>query len=75
MMSSDNGKSIWVGTSGGGINVYSSTFAHFRKLYRLADGAGLEGCNVRCFAEDPEGRLWLGTENAGLLFVGGGQHI
>lgn len=73
MMSSDNGKSIWVGTSGGGINVYSSTFAHFRKFYRLADGTGLEGCNVRCFAEDSEGCLWLGTENAGLLFVGGGS--
>ena len=70
MMSSDNGKSIWVGTSGGGINVYSSTFGHFRKFYRLADGTALEGCNVRCFAEDSEGRLWLGTENEGLLFAG-----
>ncbi len=69
LMHSDRGESIWVGTSGGGINVYGSTFGHFRKYYRLADGSGLEGSNVRCFAEDYTGRLWLGTENSGLLYV------
>ena len=73
VMHSDGGKSIWVGTFGGGINVYGAIFGHFKKYYRLADGSGLEGSNVRCFAEDYKGQLWLGTENSGLLFISEGN--
>ena len=75
LMCSDGGKSIWVGTQGGGINVYSSASENFRKLYKTADGASLEGCNVRCFAEDQYGRLWVGTENSGLLYADGNSQL
>lgn len=75
LMWSDEGKSMWVGTSGGGINVHSSASEDFRKYYRMADGTSLDGSNVRCFAEDHQGRLWVGTENAGLLFVEAGSAL
>ena len=41
----------------------------------MADGTSLDGSNVRCFAEDHQGRLWVGTENAGLLFVEAGSAL
>ena len=71
VMHSDGGKSVWIGTFGGGINVYNSTFNCFRKFYNLADGGSLESSNVRCFAEDASGRLWVGTENEGLFYIEG----
>lgn len=73
VLHSDEGRTMWVGTSGGGISVYSSASDDFRKLYRTDDGTSLDGCNVRCLAEDSFGRMWLGTETEGLLFTGGGR--
>lgn len=75
LMYSDSGRSMWIGTSGGGINVYSSASEDFRKYYRMNDGTSLDGCNVRCFAEDRHGRLWVGTENAGLLYARDGSTL
>ena len=75
LMYSDEGRSIWVGTSGGGINVYSSASEDFRKYYRMSDGTSLEGCNARCIAEDYRGRLWVGTENTGLLYAERGSTL
>ena len=75
LMYSDSGRSMWVGTSGGGINVHSSASEDFRKYYRMEDGTSLDGCNVRCFAEDYNGNLWVGTENAGLLYVKKGSTL
>ena len=69
VMHSDEGKSVWVGTIGGGISVYNSTFNSFRKFYNPIGGGNLEGSNVRCFTEDCQGRLWVGTENEGLLYI------
>ena len=69
LLHSDGGKSMWVGTYGGGINVYSSAAENFRKYYRTNGRDTFDGCNVRCFAEDTHGRLWVGTENSGLLYL------
>ena len=38
VMHSDEGKSLWVGTLGGGICVYNSTFNSFRKFYNPIGG-------------------------------------
>ncbi|MBQ7810991.1 MAG: helix-turn-helix domain-containing protein [Bacteroidales bacterium] len=72
LMVTDEGRTVYVGTSGGGVNIYNSDSGDFRKYY-LMDGASLEGCNVRCIVEDSSGRIWFGTENAGLLYCDPGS--
>ena len=75
LMLADKGETVWTGTSAGGINVYSPKADDFRKYYCLADGTPLDGCSVRCIAEDRNERIWVGTENNGLLYVGVGSNI
>jgi len=63
----DSTGAIWIGTRGEG-------------AYRVLDGvpdrfdvaAGLPSDDVRCFAEDSAGRVWIGT-TAGLARVAGGS--
>jgi len=51
---------LWVGTFGGGLNKYDpDTKAFFR--YQINDG--LPGNIVYSILPDPEGNLWLGTDN------------
>ena len=68
LLVTDDGRSIWVGTASGGVNVYNSDSEDFKKYY-LMEGNSLEGCSVRSIVEDSYGRIWLGTENAGLLYA------
>ena len=72
LMITDEERSLWVGTSGGGVNVHNADSEDFRKYYMMDDRT-LEGCKVTCIVEDPSGRIWLGTENSGLLYTYNGS--
>ena len=55
---------FWVGTSGGGLNLYLSgedRFVHFR--HRPGDPASLSSDRVLCLLEDRDGSLWVGTDS------------
>ena len=62
----DASDGIWVGTNVGGVN-YCGAFQQQFEKYHAADGRSLEDCLVRGFAADDEGRIWIATENEGLL--------
>jgi ligand-binding sensor domain-containing protein/signal transduction histidine kinase len=60
----DHGKSLWIGTWGGGLSFFDrekETFEVYR--HQLNDPASLSNNVVRCICEDQTGTLWLGTDD------------
>ncbi|MCJ7589676.1 MAG: diguanylate cyclase [Candidatus Aminicenantes bacterium] len=58
---------IWVGTSGGGLNLFdenSRTFRHFTQ--NPGDTQSLSHNRLCSIMEDSKGRLWVGTQGGGL---------
>ena len=63
----DHEGGIWIGTYYGGVNYIapgSSVFS-FLSLSDLTDAA--EDFAVSCLCEDPDGSLWMGSDNGGLF--------
>ena len=63
----DHEGGIWIGTYYGGVNYIapgSSVFS-FLSLSDLTDAA--EDFTVSCLCEDPDGTLWMGSDNGGLF--------
>lgn len=63
---SDREKGIWIGTYFGGVN-YLPAASLFKKYYPVPGANSLGGKAVRELREDETGRLWIGTEDAGLF--------
>lgn len=70
-LAEDGHGGLWVASSKG-----VSLFRADRGGYRVTDYpvvnrvlAGMPTANISCIAEDQDGRLWLGTNNNGLLLV------
>ncbi|MCP3912831.1 MAG: hypothetical protein GY713_17990, partial [Actinomycetia bacterium] len=57
---------LWIGTHGGGLNLYQGgdTFTRFR--HQPADRTSLSNDRVLSLAEDRDGFLWLTTDGGGL---------
>lgn len=72
-ISVDKKGTVWVGTIGGGLNsiVFSSRDKSHstvtRYLHDESDSASIPDNQVNVIFEDRAGRLWLGTEHAGLV--------
>lgn len=62
----DKDGGLWVGTKDAGVNYSGPSQNNFEKQY-LADGESLENVLVSGFAEDEAGRIWVATEEKGLL--------
>jgi len=63
----DHEGGLWVGTYYGGLNYVAPNVGQFRSL-SLSDLTGAdEGYIVSCFCEDPDGTLWIGSDNGGLF--------
>lgn len=62
----DKDGGLWVGTKDAGVNYSGPSQNNFEKQY-LADGESLENVMVSGFAEDEAGRIWVATEEKGLL--------
>jgi ligand-binding sensor domain-containing protein/signal transduction histidine kinase/CheY-like chemotaxis protein/AraC-like DNA-binding protein len=60
----DRENSIWIGSYFGGINYCNRWQFQFEKIYKEA--YPIFGRRVREFCEDPQGRIWVGTEDQGL---------
>ncbi len=63
----DREHNVWVGTYKQGANRFNTTTRRFDRVInydRDRRGKGME--YVTCFAEDPAGRLWMGTGGRGL---------
>ena len=62
----DNSGIIWIGTNGGGINLYNpnrKTFSHYQKNEAPRS---LSYNKIRAIKEDHKQNLWIGTEGGGL---------
>jgi ligand-binding sensor domain-containing protein/signal transduction histidine kinase len=61
---SDNGKTLWIGTAGGGLSRFdrkSETFSSYR--HDPEEPSSLSDDVVRCITKDYRGYLWVGTNN------------
>ncbi|HEY9048181.1 MAG TPA: two-component regulator propeller domain-containing protein [Ohtaekwangia sp.] len=60
---------LWVGTQNGGLNVFKvSNGTVVKKHESLSATAILPSLNVRCFAEDHAGNMWIGTARGLVLY-------
>ncbi len=50
---------IWAGTRGGGVSIYDG-----HRFTSLNSKSNLEGTYINCFLLDPQGRMWVGTDNS-----------
>ena len=58
---------IWAGTYYGGINYVSPNVGHFVSISLSKEADAPEDYIVSCFAEDPDGSVWVGSDNGGLF--------
>lgn len=66
LLETRNGK-IWMGTNGGGVNIYDpSTDKYSILVNKWDDENSLSNNSVQCLYEDSEGIVWIGTSGAGL---------
>jgi len=64
---------IWIGTNGGGVNVYdpgSRTFHYYtNKPQGAADSHLPLNGYIRCIEEDTQGRFWIGSHGTGIAML------
>lgn len=54
---------LWIGTRGGGLNLYNEESNSFRHLTTKTLNAQISNDGVNTLFEDSEGKIWIGTEN------------
>lgn len=67
-ISEDNFGRIWVGTNGGGVDVFNPTTNQWSN-YRKADNeqlSSISGNQIRSLLKDNDGNIWIGTAANGL---------
>lgn len=57
---------IWIGTNGGGINIFDPKRKQFKNIRNTSDPNSLSYDKIRSIFEDSNGTLWIGTEGGGL---------
>lgn len=65
----DQAGNLWIGTNGGGLNLYnrnSNQFQHFQP--GTPDEPAVAGSIIYCLLPLPNGELWIGTENGLSVF-------
>ncbi len=60
---------IWIGTQGGGLNLYNPNAPKFRHYNKNNRPGSLGTANLRFIYEDSQTNLWVGTEGAGMYFL------
>ncbi len=64
----DRSGTVWIGTNGNGLYVYTPNATHFESFTKkTASGLGWPGESIRSIFQDSRGRLWIGSY--GGLFV------
>jgi len=59
----DTNQRLWVGTRGGGLNLYLPESQSFRHLTTQTKHAQITNDGINTLFEDSEGKIWIGTEN------------
>ena len=59
----DKNQRLWVGTRGGGLNLYRENTKDFEHINTKSADLSLSDDNVNSLLEDSSGNLWIGTDN------------
>jgi ligand-binding sensor domain-containing protein/signal transduction histidine kinase/CheY-like chemotaxis protein len=60
---------LWVGTQNGGLNVYRVTNGKVVERNELLSNTdAIPSSNIRCFAEDASGNIWIGTSSGLVVY-------
>jgi ligand-binding sensor domain-containing protein/GGDEF domain-containing protein len=59
----DSKQRLWIGTRGGGVNLYQEATQNFRQLTTKTENTQLSNDSINALFEDSEGNIWIGTEN------------
>ena len=63
----DDNKELWIGTDGGGINIYDDETETFRTIrHDPKDANSISSDRTSSLFQDSSGNYWVGTVNAGL---------
>ncbi len=66
----DSADRLWIGTDGGGLNLYDYANGTFRSFSgEPGKGTGIRSQKVFCLEEDGLGRIWVGTADAGISIL------
>ncbi|HMN17240.1 MAG TPA: two-component regulator propeller domain-containing protein [Ignavibacteriaceae bacterium] len=67
-MYADSKKRLWIGTWGGGLNLYNHNKDSFQRfIYDPGDHLSIPSNNIKAIIEVADGSLWLGSYDAGLI--------
>ncbi|NJM15530.1 MAG: GAF domain-containing protein [Bacteroidales bacterium] len=64
---SDSKDRLWIAT-GNGLSIYDEKTGSFKNFTASKTPGALSTNNIKCFAEDKQGRMWIGTEGGGLMY-------
>lgn len=65
----DNSGIVWLGTNGGGVNIFKPNKRNFRHYLRNESNGSISYNKIRSIFEDQGRNLWIGTEGGGLNFL------
>ncbi|WP_020530264.1 two-component regulator propeller domain-containing protein [Flexithrix dorotheae] len=60
---------IWIGTNGGGVNIFDPGQKQFRHIKKGPESGSLSYNKIRALFEDHSGNLWIGTEGGGISYL------
>lgn len=66
---SDAAGNMWIGTYFGGINLMKNSYSDFRWIQPGYDNFSLRGKAIRRLTEPEEGKLWLASEDGGIIIM------
>lgn len=70
----DSKQRLWIGTRGGGLNLYEPESKTFKHLTTKTQNAKITNDGINTLFEDSEGKIWIGTENGlNILSIGEGH--
>jgi ligand-binding sensor domain-containing protein/serine phosphatase RsbU (regulator of sigma subunit) len=64
---------LWIGTTGGGVNRYLPDTESFERFVATEDADTLDDGTILAMDEGPDGRIWIGTNGAGLAVLDPGS--
>lgn len=70
----DREKGLWVGSYFGGVNYVPLAYNNFTYFGTSLIKNSIPGRIVSAFCDDPDGNLWIGTDDAGLSFFDVKRH-
>lgn len=70
----DSNQRLWIGTRGGGVNLYEPESKSFRHITTKTTNTQISNDGINTLFEDSEGKIWIGTENGLNILTTVGEH-